>query len=43
MEMKMTCAFVCSMVAGLAVAYPKPYAADVSTPELKAALTKRLW
>ena len=24
-------------------AYPKPYAADVSTPEKKAALTERLW
>ena len=26
-----------------ALSYPKPYAADVSTPELKAALTARLW
>ena len=36
-----------SLVLALAVsqagAYPKPYAADVSTPELKAALTERLW
>ena len=33
----------CVLAAGSAVAYPKPYAADVSTPKLRAQLTERLW
>ena len=32
-----------ALASAVAVAYPKPYAADASTPELRAALTQRLW
>lgn len=44
--MKTVSAVIVAALAGWAAtagAYPKPYAADVSTPELKAALTARLW
>lgn len=40
---KLLIVFVLALASSGAVAYPKPYAADASTPELQTSLTTRLW